>query len=412
MALSANTLIGKYRVLDRLGAGGMGEVYRAVDSRTNRIVALKIILSAVADPSFVTRFVNEARILATVRHPNIVSFIDYLEFEGNPCLVMEYVEGKMLAELLHTRGRFPIGEAMAIAEALGEAVAHLHGQGILHRDLKPANVLLTQSGQVKLLDFGIAKGGITPKLTATGAAIGTFEYLPPERIRGEEADARTDVWALGVILYEMVTGTSPFSSGSFVELCQKIGRASYTRPTAVEAGVPASVERVITRCLKKQPRDRYPTASEFLADLKRQRHSAQPVGDRPARSTPAALGPASSVPEPTRRLGRATVAAAVGIPAIFLALAATITPVLWRGDTSAADTNSPVRRIQIETYSPKGVQVFRKGRLIGTTPFVIDAHDGEEIDLELKKEGYVDYKPPTIKVSSDDVRGFSLEKKE
>lgn len=416
MSLSTNAVVGDYRILDCLGAGGMGEVYRAVDRRTNKLVALKVILADKSDRSFVARFMNEARILATVRHRNIVGFVEFLQHEGNPCLVMEYVEGKMLAELIDSRGRFPSDEALGVVEALGEAVAHLHGLGIIHRDLKPANVLIASDGQVKLLDFGIAKGGITPKLTATGGAIGTFQYLPPERINGAEADARTDVWALGVILYEMVTGSSPFQAGSFGELCQKIGKAAYTRPSAIDVSVPNEVEQIITRCLRKQPRDRYQTAGEFLADVKR------------LRATPSHLvGPASEAKRPgtdrlsvlvdrlghrpgrARRIVLATSAAILALVVIAAVIFGLLAPRSGPGSADAA--RGAKRKIRIETYTT-AAQVYRDDALIGTTPIEIEARDGEEINVVLKQSGYSDLRPPSIKVMKDDTVKFRLERGE
>lgn len=262
--------IGTYRLVDFLGAGGMGEVYRAIDNRTKRVVAIKVLSSR--DPGFVARFSNEARIQARLRHPNIATFYEFLEFDERPCIVMECVEGQTLHQYLQNEGPFPVGHALAIFQAVVDAIAYMHDHNIVHRDIKTGNIKITPTGQVKLLDFGIAKGPSSPGLTATGAVVGTPEYLSPEQLKGHKADARSDIWALGILLYEMLTGHVPFEANNLLDLYGKISKAVFVPPAVLNPEITSRIEAIIAHCLKKKPTDRYASARELRKAVTRVAH--------------------------------------------------------------------------------------------------------------------------------------------
>ncbi len=224
MALDAGTRLGPYEVLCALGAGGMGEVYKARDTRLDRTVAIKVLPSDVAgDPDLRARFEREARAVAALDHPHICGIYDVGSVDGTHYLVMPHLEGQTLAARLE-KGPLPLDQALKIAAEIADALDKAHRQGIVHRDLKPANIMLTKTGS-KLLDFGLAKlrpepgpismSGMTRLATrapetAQGTILGTVQYMAPEQVEGKEADARSDIWALGAVIYEMVTGTRPF----------------------------------------------------------------------------------------------------------------------------------------------------------------------------------------------------------
>ncbi|HZB46348.1 MAG TPA: serine/threonine-protein kinase, partial [Pyrinomonadaceae bacterium] len=217
-----SSIIGEYRVVDYLGEGGMGQVYRAVHSKINRVVAIKALTNAGHSLGSIERFLNEACIQARLQHQNIATLYDFVECEGQPCIIMEYVDGQTLAERIRELGQLPLHEALYVLQKIGEALEYIHENGIVHRDIKSNNVKITSRGQVKLLDFGIARAESGQTMTQVGMVIGTPIYLSPEQLRGERADARSDIWALGVLFYEMLTGDMPFKAETFGELYERI----------------------------------------------------------------------------------------------------------------------------------------------------------------------------------------------
>ncbi|MGD8898266.1 MAG: serine/threonine-protein kinase, partial [Acidobacteriota bacterium] len=283
MALSAGTRLGPYEILEPLGAGGMGEVYRARDTRLDRTVALKVLPAELAvDPQLKARFEREARAISALTHPNVCTLHDVGEQDGRMFLVMEHLVGETLAERL-TKGPLPLDQALEIATQVADALAAAHKQDIVHRDLKPGNVMLTKAG-VKLLDFGLARltaHGDRPAvesvtsaptkqapLTAQGTILGTLPYMAPEQVEGKPADARTDIWALGTILYEMVTGHRAFEASSPVSL---IGAILEREPAPLRERqplTPPSLERLVRRCLAKDPDERWDTAHDVADELR------------------------------------------------------------------------------------------------------------------------------------------------
>jgi eukaryotic-like serine/threonine-protein kinase len=279
--------IGEYRLTELLGVGGMGEVYRAVHVKIQRVVAIKL-LKNVSGP-LIERSINEARIQAGLQHPNIATLYDFLEWEGQPCLILEYVDGQTLAEQLEQRGRLAPAEALTIFQAIVEAVAYLHRHGIIHRDIKANNIKLSSNGAVKLLDFGIAKDSTAPRLTMAGHVVGTLFCLAPEQLEGK-ADARSDVWALGILLYQMVTGRLPFEPPTLEKLYEQIKKGSYPAAACFNPAVPRELETLIAHCLKKRPAERPASAGELLQEVQRQ----MALPPMPAAPQPAAKSKSNS----------------------------------------------------------------------------------------------------------------------
>src|SRR5580765_1409669 len=269
MTLAAGTRLGPFEIRFALGAGGMGEVYRARDTTLNRDVAIKVLLPAVAsDPDRLARLRREAHVLAALNHTNIAAIYGLEEGEGARALVMELVEGPTLAERI-TTGAIPIEEAVPIARQIAEALDVAHEKGIIHRDLKPANIKVTLEGVAKVLDFGLAKPSgddganadptqsptLTVAHTGEGVLLGTPAYMSPEQVRGKTIDKRSDIWAFGCVLYQMLTARAPFVG----ETVSDTVAAILTREPewrALPEATPASVRRLLQRCLEKDPKRR------------------------------------------------------------------------------------------------------------------------------------------------------------
>lgn len=268
--LSGKRLRNRYEVLEKVGEGGMAVVYKAKDALLGRVVALKVLRDQFAtDADFVARFRLEAQAAGSLSHPNVVNIFDVGEDEGVHFIVMEYVEGENLKERIR-RGRLAVSEAVAIAREIAKALEAAHRQGLVHRDIKPHNILLTRDGTVKVTDFGIARAAsAATSLTATGTVIGSVHYFSPEQARGDAVDSASDLYSLGVVLYEMVTGELPFTGESPVAIALKHLQES-TRPVReLNPEVPRELERIIRKATAKSKADRYQSAQELLADLRR-----------------------------------------------------------------------------------------------------------------------------------------------
>ena len=278
MPLTPGTKLGHYEIQNAIGAGGMGEVYRARDTRLDRIVALKILPTHLADRADLRqRFDREARAISSLNHPNICALYDIGSQNGTDFLVMEYLEGEPLSALIE-RGPLPSQDVLRIAIQIADALDKAHRQGLVHRDLKPGNVVITKNG-AKLLDFGLAKlredgviegvSGITRStpLTGQGSIIGTIQYMSPEQLEGKEADQRSDLFAFGVVLYEMATGKKAFEAGSQASLIAAILKEEPRPMSAVQPMTPPALERVVKQCLAKDPDDRWQTAGDLKREL-------------------------------------------------------------------------------------------------------------------------------------------------
>ncbi|HYT75570.1 MAG TPA: serine/threonine-protein kinase, partial [Vicinamibacterales bacterium] len=279
MALHPGARLGPYEIVGPLGAGGMGEVYRARDTRLDRTVAIKVLPSSLAaDPHFRDRFDREARALSGLDHPHICALYDVGVHAGTSFIVMPLLEGESLAARLE-RGPLALNEALVLASQIADALDKAHRAGIVHRDLKPANVMLTKTG-AKLLDFGLAKGSVevlaspsgsmatAQNLTAQGSILGTLQYMAPEQLEGREADARTDIFALGVVLYEMVTGRKAFEAKTHASLIAAILEREAPPVSAVQPVAPASLDRIVRKCLAKDPDARWQSAGDLADELR------------------------------------------------------------------------------------------------------------------------------------------------
>ena len=317
--LSGSSLVGRtishYRIVSPLGTGGMGVVYRAEDVRLGRPVAIKFIADDLAnDAQAVARLRAEARAASSLNHPNICTIHDIGEDEGHPFIVMELMEGQTLRERL-IRGRLKVHELVDLGIQTADALQGAHGAGIVHRDIKPANIFLTGRGQVKLLDFGLAKlttvapGSdsetlATAEHTAAGTTLGTVSYMSPEQASGEELDGRTDLFSLGVVLYECATGKPPFEGKTHAVILSAILNRAPTPPGLLNPELPARLQDVITTCLEKDRELRYQSAADLRADLKRIRRdleSGRAAVDVSASSASPSVGPASRSVRSTTR---------------------------------------------------------------------------------------------------------------
>ena len=303
MSFAPGTRFGAYEVVEMLGAGGMGEVYRATDTKLKRQVALKILpLSLAADSDRLARFQREAEVLASLNHPHIAAIYGLEATDGVQAIVMELVEGEDLAQRI-ARGRIPLDEALPIAKQIAEALEAAHERGIIHRDLKPANIKVRADGAVKVLDFGLAKamepsGSMlasgprcptitTPAMTEAGMILGTAAYMSPEQARGQVVDKRTDIWGFGCLLFEMLTGTRPFGESTITDT---LARVLEREPewTALPAAMPPSLRILLQRCLRKDPEKRLHDIADARIEIDEGEPSAassEPTaGDRAARA--------------------------------------------------------------------------------------------------------------------------------
>jgi len=393
MPLAPGTRLGPYEVIAAIGAGGMGEVYEARDPRLNRTVAIKVLLDHISDhPEARARFEREAQLIAGLSHPHISTLHDIGRHEGTDYLVMELLQGETLAQRLE-RGPIPLDQALQYAIEIADALDQAHRHGVTHRDLKPGNVMLTRSG-VKLLDFGLAKlrqsshmsslsnVATLPRndMTGEGTILGTLQYMAPEQLEGREADARTDIFAFGSVMHEMVTGQRAFEGKSRMSLMGAILRDMPPPASTIQRVCPPALDRLIATCLAKEPDDRWQSARDVRRELKwiaESRPASSGVVGRDASARTAWFPPVS-----------ARVAAAVAIVAALLAGAAiwTIRPVARAVPRAVArasvalppgDEIGDANRVSV-ALSPDGAVLAYVGRRDGTTRLYVRAIDSLE----------------------------------
>jgi serine/threonine protein kinase len=292
--VSATEIAGRYRLEGRLGFGGMSTVHRALDERLERQVAVKLLAEHLAeDPTFVSRFQREAQAAARLVHPNIVQVFDSGLDEGSHqhFIVMEYIEGQSCAEILRDDGWVDVDEAVAIIEQACEGLHYAHRHGVVHRDVKPGNLLRAREGEVKLADFGIAKATEQSSITQVGSVLGTAAYLAPEQARGEEAGPRADLYALGVVTYQLIAGRLPYEATSLTELALKQQQEEPPTLDTLVADVSPELADAVAIALALDPRDRYATAREMgdaISDAMRGIPPTEPAdGTRAAPATKA-----------------------------------------------------------------------------------------------------------------------------
>jgi serine/threonine-protein kinase len=262
----------RYRIEGLVGSGGMGEVYRATNLEKGTPVAVKFLNRG--GEVMLKRFRNEAAIQSGLRHPNVAELYDYCTYQGTDCIVMEFVEGRTLHDWIRETGGLEISQALEIMAAVCDAVSYMHSKGTIHRDIKSENIRIDARDKAKLLDFGIAVGKSTPALTQAGWSVGTPEKMAPEQHQGLRGDARSDVWALGVLLYEMVTGALPFANSSESALRQDILAVRYVPPQKRRPGLPRRLAHIIDTCLRLKPDERYASAGVLLREVQQARRQA------------------------------------------------------------------------------------------------------------------------------------------
>ena len=364
MTLSSGARLGAYEILAKLGQGGMGEVYRARDTRLKRDVAIKVLPDAFArDPDRLTRFEREAELLATLNHPNIASVYGFEEAASGSGIVLELVEGPTLADRI-VQGAMPLDEALAIAKQIADGLDAAHDKNIIHRDLKPANIKVPPGGNVKVLDFGLAKIAeieparqssltMSPTLameaTSAGLILGTAGYMSPEQARGKAVDRRTDIWSFGCVLYEMLTGRPVFDTG---ETVSDAVAAILTRDPdwkRLPAHVPDSIRRLLRRCLEKDPDRRL----HHIADARLEIADAI---NAPAVASEQTVLQVPRSPIGMRLLPWAVAAMALGVAAF----------VWWTSSGSRGPDPAPVRRLELAL--PTGVELFTSNRTVAVSP--------------------------------------------
>jgi serine/threonine-protein kinase len=284
--------IGDYEIVQILGAGGMGQVYKVRNVLSDRIEAMKVLLPNLeGDPGLADRFLNEIKVQATLDHPNIAKLHTAMRTGNQLVMVMEFVDGTSLSELLQS-GPLAPGTAAAYAAEVLDALGYAHAHGVIHRDIKPANIMLTRSGQIKLMDFGIARVQANRHLTQTGSTVGSLFYMSPEQIKGNDPDGRSDLYSLGVTMYEMVTGRRPFLGDSDFQIMSAHLQQAPMAPIEVIPGIPTAMSDIILMAIEKDPVARFQSAEAFRAALA----SAFPAAVTPTRTMLPVAVPAASVP--------------------------------------------------------------------------------------------------------------------
>ena len=452
--LNIGEQLGEYRIVQFLGAGGMGEVYRGEHAKLGRSAAIKVLLSSVTDESFRHRFFNEARLQANLHHPHIAALYDFQEIGGQLCIFMEYVDGTSLEDVVRARS-LAVEDTLKIFASIVEAVGFIHSYGIVHRDIKSQNVKLTAGGLPKLLDFGIAKNSADNHgLTQTGGVIGTPHYLAPEQLDGKPATPQSDIWALGVLLYEMLTGDMPFHGESLAGLVLQITSAQFAAPENLNPAVPREVSKIVARCLKKNQSERYQTTGELLIDVQNVLNGGKASAanktfgffGKKTDKMIAQLGatdykapaPVETVysdyatGEPAEKsknklpIGMIAAAASAAVILLFATVGAGIYFLKGTGGntekTIASDKKNTgnsaavavpkgaARQIKIDVDEGKA-QVFRGSEAIGSTPLDLNVQDGEKINLTLKREGFEDKSVQIEAVGGKKVYTFSLKQK-
>jgi eukaryotic-like serine/threonine-protein kinase len=357
--MSDEVIAGRYELLELVGRGGMSSVWKAQDRLLDRSVAIKVLHEHYTqDEEYVERFRREARSVAQVSHPNIVTVIDRGEDGGRQYIVFEYVAGENLKQLIEREGPLPVHDALLLALQMARALGFAHDRGLIHRDVKPQNVLLNDEGQAKMTDFGIARSVDVDGVTVTGTVLGTSEYIAPEQARGQRVDAHTDVYSLGVVLYELLTGAVPFSGESFVTVA--LQHVNEPPPDVLDhrPDCPPRVALLIERAMDKNPDDR-PAMNELVNELEACLAELDPVSEQATMIARPQATPRTRQQQPQPRRRRQRVGLLWPIVAVLLVLAVAALAAL--GATALRDndngspaeaSNPPVRLSAVGAYDP------------------------------------------------------------
>jgi len=382
-------LSARYQVLRILGQGGMGAVYQARDQELDRIIALKVIRPELAsNPSILARFKQELILSRNVTHKNVVRIFDLGEAEGTKFITMEYVEGEDLRAILRRKGKFHSKEAVAVIQQICRALEAAHSEGVIHRDLKPQNVMRDPQGRVVVMDFGLARSLESDGMTQTGALVGTLEYMSPEQALGASLDQRSDLFAVGLIFYELLTGKAPYKADTAIASLMKRTHERAIPASDVDSSVPVSLSAIVSRCLERDPKDRYPSAAALLKEL--DAWSSDPnlaVSSHAgiASSTPSAPAPASTVSGPRSvqislnlpsQRGWMWAAVALAVIVLFFAIPVTRHLVFRPGAESG-----------LGTESVEGIPALSRGKYIAVLPLKVV---GDEKSLGYVADGLVD----------------------
>ena len=356
--ISADTTVdGRYKLVSRLGSGGMADVWCADDLQLGRKVALKLLHARFAeDAQFVERFRREASSAAGLQHPNVVSVYDRGEWEGTYYIAMEYLEGRSLKEIVQQEAPLDADRAIDLATQILRAARFAHKRGIIHRDLKPHNVIVDSEGRAKVTDFGIAKAGASD-MTQTGSIMGTAQYLSPEQAQGHAVSAQSDLYSIGIVLYELLTGSIPFDGDSPVTIALKQVSETPEPPSRLNPGVSPELEFVVQRALAKDPAERYADADEFIAALEAVRHGQAPAPGQSTAAFGAVVVEEEVVEEPVAEKTRwwpwallAAVLAAAAVAAVLL-LAREETATV--ANVTGADVEVAMRRLRNDGFDPR-----------------------------------------------------------
>ncbi len=383
--------VGSFRVLGKLGAGGMGEVWLAEDTRLERKVALKFLPPEATADEDQARFLREARAASALDHPNICTLHEIGESEdGRTYLAMAFCEGATIKERI-AQGPLKIPEALDIAGQIGKGLARAHREGIVHRDIKPANAILTTDGLVKIVDFGLAKRAGDDRLTMTGSSMGTVAYMSPEQIRGEDVDHRTDIWALGALLFEMVVGRPPFLSDHEQGITFKILNEDPEPLTAIRTGVPIELDRVVAKALQKDPGARYQHIEDLLVDLEEVRTQTMAGPARVLGREPAT---------PTGRRRRSWIIAAITVPVVLALVVAGTLLLVPREQELLRIAVLPIENLGSDDhdYFAAGLTeelISRLSRMQDLRPIgrntIIQYRDSDRSPMEIARELHADY---------------------
>jgi tRNA A-37 threonylcarbamoyl transferase component Bud32 len=373
--LSSTVLSGRYRLESKLGSGGMSTVYLALDEVLDRPVAVKLLHREISEEADqLERFRREARAAARLSHPNLVGVIDAGEDDGRPYIVFEYIEGRTLKRQIQDQGPLPVDEAVAYAIEIGRGLTAAHARKLVHRDVKPQNVLIDPDGRAKVTDFGIARSLEQKGMTATGRVLGTTDYVSPEQAMGEDVDERSDVYSLGVVLYEMLTGDVPFQAETQVGVAMKHVNEPMPDVQVKRREVSAVVASVVDRATTKDPRDRYSTVAEMVRDLEQ---TLEVEAARRGGTSGEATSVLDSVPRARRRLGgrrRPWLGIAMGLIGIALIAAA----VIFGGKNLDIGSDNPsgggTTEVKLPTDAASEFDPEADGQETGTQRLAIDSN--------------------------------------
>lgn len=363
----------RYRLVDTLGSGGMADVYLAHDDVLDRTLALKVLSRRYAeDEEFIERFRREAQNAASLSHPNIVSIFDRGETEdGTYYIAMEYLPGGTLKNRLVKRGPLPARTAAAVALQIAEALKCAHDSDVVHRDIKPHNILITESGDIKVTDFGIARAASSSTMTRTGSILGTAQYLSPEQAMGEPVSPQSDLYSLGVVLYEMLTGELPYNAETPIGIAMKHVNGELRPPIEVDPSIPAGINAVVMRLLARNPEDRYADAAALIVDLERVSAGLEPV-DAGTREMTRVMPPKPPSPPPESRKGngggrRRLVPLALALLALLV-----LAGLAWAGFSLLLGTGEP---------APEPPAMIQVPDLQGMTLAEADEQHGENFEI-------------------------------